>query len=1133
MSNKPVFFDDTGRRAAHFSTLGWVAAVLSTILGIAFVASILAMQQVPSPQLPVRMTANNQLVRKAVAPALLRPAARLAAEARKRELRRQMRNAHETPARALSAALRPSTDRPLSLGFYVNWDDASYPALRRALPKLDWVLPSWLSLEGPDMALKSSLDDKALKLVRETRPAVPILPVLQNAIHGEWNGPGLQTLLADPARRATLEKGIVAFLAANELQGIVVDFEMVPQGAHKDLGVFLTELSAAFAPHGWIVVQAAPYDDAGWPYAVYAKSIDYTMLMAYDEHDDSSPSGAIAGQTWFENTLDKRMQVLAPNRTIVAIGGYAYDWHGGDNADDLSFQDAAVAARDSGARVDFDPDSDNPHFSYIENGNVKHDVWFLDGVTAYNQIHAADVYRPAGYALWRLGSEDSSIWSVLGRRYGAGAPQALEKIPTNQDVDFEGEGEILRVEDNPAPGSRSFEIDPQTGDIDDETYTVLPTTYVIRRAGLVPHTLALTFDDGPDPQWTPQILEILKEKNVKATFFIIGANAEANPGLIQRILDDGNEIGNHTFTHPNLAETSNAADSVELNATQRLFQALTGRSMRLFRPPYLGDAEPVTEEEIIPVEIAQNQGYITVGVHVDPSDWEKPTLPEMMQRVFKEVNDPNPEFRGNIILLHDSGGDRSQTVALLPELIDQLRAHGYHFVLVSQLAGLTRDQAMPPLAPSFELFIDRLVFLTVSWVGSVLYYCFLVAIFLGIGRLLLLCGLSLWNRCRARAEEEALPPAGLLPVSVIIPAYNEEKVVASTIERILNSDYGNIEVLVVDDGSQDKTADVVRARFGGNAKVTLVSVANGGKARALNTGLARAKGDIVVALDADTEFNRDTISRLVRWFGDPAVGAVAGNAKVGNRINTVTRWQALEYIVAQNLERRALAALGTITVVPGAVGAWRRAALEEIGGYPVDTLAEDQDLTIALQRAGYKVRFDGSAIAWTEAPATMRSLAKQRFRWTFGTLQCLWKYRDMTFNSRYRALGLVALPQVWLFQILLTALAPVADLLLVWQLLTQWLAYLQHGAEFSNDNLVTVAIYYCVFMVVDLTAALVGFFMEKRESWSLLWWLMLQRFGYRQLMYYVVMRSIATALRGAVVGWGKLERTGTVKPRHA
>jgi cellulose synthase/poly-beta-1,6-N-acetylglucosamine synthase-like glycosyltransferase len=266
---------------------------------------------------------------------------------------------------------------------------------------------------------------------------------------------------------------------------------------------------------------------------------------------------------------------------------------------------------------------------------------------------------------------------------------------------------------------------------------------------------------------------------------------------------------------------------------------------------------------------------------------------------------------------------------------------------------------------------------------------------------------------------------------------------------------------------------------------------------------------------------------------DPKVGAVAGNAKVGNRFNMITRWQALEYIVAQNLERRALAALGTLTVIPGAVGAWRRAALLELGGYPTDTLAEDQDLTIGLQQAGYSVLFDSSAMAWTEAPATFRTLAKQRFRWAYGTLQCLWKYRHMTFNKRYGALGMIALPQVWMFQIILTALAPIADLMLIWQLLTQWVAYVQHGSEFSNESLITVGIYYGVFMLVDLAAALFGFLMERRENWTLLWWLMLQRFGYRQLMYYVVMRSISTALRGAVVGWGKLERTGTVKERHA
>ena len=259
---------------------------------------------------------------------------------------------------------------------------------------------------------------------------------------------------------------------------------------------------------------------------------------------------------------------------------------------------------------------------------------------------------------------------------------------------------------------------------------------------------------------------------------------------------------------------------------------------------------------------------------------------------------------------------------------------------------------------------------------------------------------------------------------------------------------------------------------------------------------------------------------------------MAGNAKVGNRINIITRWQALEYIVAQNLERRALAALDTLTVVPGAVGAWRRSLLSDLGGFPSNTLAEDQDLTIAIQKAGFEVLFDASAVAWTEAPSTVRGFAKQRFRWAFGTLQCLWKYRDLTFNPRYGWLGFVALPQAWMFQILLTALAPVADLMLIWQLLGQGMAYLEHGAEFSNASLGTVGIYYCVFMAVDLLAATCGFLLEKKENWNLIWWLLLQRFGYRQLMYYVVVRSISTALRGTFVGWSKLERTGTVNVEY-
>ncbi|HEX7775255.1 MAG TPA: glycosyltransferase family 2 protein, partial [Parvibaculum sp.] len=373
-----------------------------------------------------------------------------------------------------------------------------------------------------------------------------------------------------------------------------------------------------------------------------------------------------------------------------------------------------------------------------------------------------------------------------------------------------------------------------------------------------------------------------------------------------------------------------------------------------------------------------------------------------------------------------------------------------------------------------------------------------------------------------------VPAPAHIRVSVIVPAYNEENVIVSTVRGILASDYSEIEVVVVDDGSKDDTLGVLHRNFDSEARVAIVSIPNGGKANALNVGIASARGEVIVALDADTQFEPETISRLVRWFGDETVGAVAGNAKVGNRVNMITRWQALEYISAQNLERRALAALGTLTVVPGAVGAWRRSVLDELGGFRGDTLAEDQDLTINLQQAGYRVHFDSSAVAWTEAPATFGGLSKQRFRWSYGTLQCLWKYRSLTFNPRFGTLGMIALPQVWLFQIALTALAPLADLLLIWQLISQWIAYSEHGAEFQNADLKTVGYYYCVFIAVDLVAAMFGFLMERREQWSLLWWLPLQRFGYRQLMYYVVVRSITTAIRGPFVGWGKLERMGTV-----
>ena len=409
---------------------------------------------------------------------------------------------------------------------------------------------------------------------------------------------------------------------------------------------------------------------------------------------------------------------------------------------------------------------------------------------------------------------------------------------------------------------------------------------------------------------------------------------------------------------------------------------------------------------------------------------------------------------------------------------------------------------------------------------------FLLAIGLGLARLVALCGLAVWSRVNPMPVPPIASSDAKL-VSVLIPAFNEAKVISGSVARILDSAArehpGDRHRRWIE---RRETSDVVRAQFAGDPRVTLLTLANGGKARAINAGLAIAKGEIIVALDADTHFEPETIARLARWFGDEKIGAVAGNAKVGNRINVITRWQALEYISAQNLERRALAALDTITVVPGAVGAWRRSVLMELGGFPTDTLAEDQDLTIAVQKAGYRAIFDADAVAWTEAPDTVAGLAKQRFRWSFGTLQCLWKHADITLRPRYGALGLVALPQAWLFQILLGLVSPFVDLLLIMQIFAVASDYMQHGDQFDATHLKMTLIYYAIFIVVDLMTAVVAFMFEKQENWRLLWWLALQRL---RLSAAAVLRAHQVSHEsgeGTLCRLGQARSQGDGEPRY-
>ncbi len=1141
----PVFYDPAGRRRLYLWRLGYSLALTIASFAEIFIISILVSPALPP--LDLRQISSITTNIHSQSP-------RLGANRAEQKIARARGGPKGAPDRfrvkppAFAAETDQKSSGPLAIGFYVNWDDSSYESLKRHLDRLDQLIPEWLWLQAGDQPVVSDIDPRALDLIRSRRPDLPIIPMIQNMKDEEWDSRALARQIADEASRSRLVNELARFVGDNHFQGVCIDFEEAPEASRKNLLAFMRELHAAFEQRGWTVTQVAPFDDSAWDYRAYAAASDYLLLTAYDEHWGDGDPGSVAGQPWFEETLAKRMKELDGERTIISIGGYGYDWREGGETRTLTFQEAMLEARDSEANVEFDQETRNPFFTYEEDDGSKHVVWFLDGVTAFNQIRVSRAYNVAGFALWRLGSEDPSLWTVFGDQSAdapsdvapvslassvSSAPSALTRIVYGYDVDFEGVGEILQVEASPKEGLREIQVNAGDGLVSSERYLEIPSPYVIRRVGWRPGVVALTFDDGPDEIWTPQILDILERENVRATFFIIGKNGQANPSLVKRIVADGHDIGNHTFTHPNLGEIPGRVTEIELTATQRLIESLTGRSTRLFRAPYFGDAEPQTPDEVEPAAIANRLGYLIAGLRVDPNDWDPPGADEIVKRVVAGVENSDPDKQGQVVLLHDGGGDRSQTVEALNRLIHELRARGYRFVTISQLAGMTRDQAMPLVTQERGFFskANAVAFYAMSIFGLALRWIFLIGVALGLGRLAFIGVLAFvhWRRSKKRAVEdehrrERKPPF----VSVIIAAYNEERVIEQTIASLLRSDYPRFEVIVVDDGSQDRTSGVVRERFGDLRRVRLFTRANAGKAGALNYGLKRARGKIIVAVDADTVFHPRTLGALARRFDDPMIGAVAGNAKVGNRVNLLTRWQALEYVTTQNLDRRAFALLNCVTVVPGAVGAWRRDLLERIGGFSSETLAEDQDLTLKIRKLGYKIGYEEDAVALTEAPDTLRGLVKQRFRWSYGTLQCMWKHRDALANPLYGALGFVAMPNVWVFQVLFTLIAPVVDLTFIWTFVSAAIQRWEHPGEYSVADLKYTLLYYALFLAVDFLAAAYALLLEKREQWRLLWRLLPQRFCYRQAMYYVMARSVLTAIKGVVVSWGKLERKATV-----
>ncbi len=1013
--------------------------------------------------------------------------------------------------------------------YYVSWDPQSFLSLKRNIKKLNLVIPEWFFINPKTDKLEVKIDSKGYDLMKKN--SIPVMPMLTNNYKETFHGESIGRIMHNPSKQKAFIDDVLKQCIKYKFAGINLDLEELQENTDEYVTQFVKEMSDAFHQHGLYVTQDIMPFNTDYNVKDLAKYDDYLFIMAYDEHASDGTAGPISSQKWIEAVVDDLAKDVPSEKIVLGLAAYGYDWTAkGDNNQNVSYNEALSIASDTESDISFDEDTYNLNFAYADDDQTVHQVYFTDAATTFNVMRFGAEYGMAGYGLWRLGSEDDRIWQFYNKdmvrskaaifRIGG-----LEDLPGIHDVNYLGTGEVLDVLSTPHPGSVKIEMDNDNILIADEYYKAIPTSYQLRKYGKAgPKELLLTFDDGPDSRWTPLVLKILKHYKLHAAFFMVGLQMEKNLPMVKKVLDAGNLIGNHTFTHHNVAENSPERTFMELKLTRLLLESITGNSTILFRAPYNADSDPAGNDEILPIVLASQRHYVDIGESIDPNDWEPGvTADQIFQRVISEVKQGN----GHIILLHDAGGEtREETVKALPRIIDYLQKHGYKFITLDKYLGKTKAQLMPPVARGrayyamqANLTLATIIYETSDFITAL----FIIFLILGMCRLVFMFTLTIKEKRKEKRDKAELnidiadmDKNELPKVSIIVPAYNEEVNAVSSLKNLLEQDYPSMDVIFVDDGSQDETYKRVKDAFGENTSVKILTKPNGGKASALNYGIENTDAEYVVCIDADTKLYHDAVSILMRHFffdKECKVGAVAGNVKVGNRRNILTLWQSIEYTTSQNFDRMAYSSINAITVVPGAIGAFRKQAIEDAGGLSTDTLAEDCDLTIRVLKAGYLVENENRAVALTEAPEKLKQFVKQRTRWSFGVMQTFWKHRGAILDKKYKGLGLWALPNMLVFQFIIPTFSPIADFLMI--------------LGMFSGNASKILSYYFAFLIVDASVSIMAYLFEKEKLWVLLW-IIPQRFFYRWIMYYVLFKSYIKAIKGELQTWGVLKRTGNV-----
>ena len=1130
MSGKQIFQTTTKRR---WNTFTWVSRSFFLALIVAIICVAYTLSSVQYPNLPF-INSSTPLTEKKIAQ-LKKSQLYKNFSIEKSKLQRIKKDREKR-----NQSHRGSNKR-INLGFYVSWagiKDKSLSNLKQNISHLDMVATESFFLNGDSIIDKT--DTAALRVINQGKKSA--LAVVSNFNKTGWDGNAVKRLLKSEALQNKSISQMIMLTKKHGFKGVNIDFEELNLETDVLFNAFMKNLYTQFHAQNLIVTQDISPDNEDYNPKILQHYNDYIILMAYDQHTDQSNAGDISHQEWVEEKLDKICGEMDANKVILALACYGYDWPTGHVGKSVTYDEAIITASHYKSTINFDRESANLNYKYTDDNGLPHQVYFTDAATNFNLIRKADDWNVAGIAIWRLGSEDKRLWQFISTDLTLATlekkPFDLSKLSilkNGVDITYVGNGEILDLVSTPTPGKVKFTINKSNFTIDNQVYTKIPSPYIIKRFGEAEKKIALTFDDGPDPVYTPQVINILKREKVPGCFFVVGIMAEKNMELLRQEYDDGYEIGNHTFFHPDMSAVGPRRVKFELNATRRLIECVTGHSTILFRAPFNADAEPQNESEILPVAQSRKENYINIGEFIDPEDWQPgKTADQIYNEVVKQQDN------GNILLLHDAGGNREATVAALPRIIKLFRDKGYTFTTVGDLMGKKRDELMP-LAKSDATggFIGSGDYLFLSffyYANITLDIIFTIAIALAILRTLFIAYLAIKQKKRSERHADKLVKNPTDKVSIIIPAYNEEVTVIQTINSLLKTTYPNFELIFVDDGSKDKTFEMVDAQFGNHPQVKVFRKINGGKASALNYGISKSTADFIICIDADTQLKTDAVTELMRYFYSEKIAAVAGTVKVGNAHNLITKWQSIEYITAQNMDRRAFDLLNTITVVPGAIGAFRKEVVLEVGGFTIDTLAEDCDLTMRILRAGYKVKNCSTAIAYTEAPETVEMLLKQRFRWSFGVMQSFWKNRKTLLNKKYGYFGMVGMPNILIYQIILPLFSPLADLFMLLSLISGIFSLSAinnltltgfSGILSLHNGFGQVLFYYVIFIVVDMFFAAIAFKMENEKYKNLLY-LFPQRFFWRQLMYLVLFKSFRKALKGELESWGTLKRTGSV-----